>query len=85
MTDSATLTVRLPAATKERLAELASLTRRTSSFLAAEAIAAYVAREMDIVAAIERGRGDARAGRMTPHDTVMREVRAAIEDVRTKP
>jgi predicted transcriptional regulator len=61
------------------------LTRRTSSFLAAEAIAAYVAREMDIVAAIERGRGDARAGRMTPHDTVMREVRAAIEDVRTKP
>jgi predicted transcriptional regulator len=85
MTDSATLTVRLPTETKEQLAELASLTRRTSSFLAAEAIAGYVARELAIVAAIERGREDARAGRFVPHDAVMREVRTAIEDARVKP
>ncbi len=85
MADSATLTVRLPAETKDRLAELASLTRRTSSFLAAEAIAGYVARELAIVAAIERGREDARAGRVIPHDEVMREARAVIEDARAKP
>ncbi len=85
MTDSATLTVRLPAQTKEQLAELASLTRRTRSFLAAEAIAGYVARELAIVAAIERGRGDARAGRVLAHEEVMREARAAIEEARTKP
>jgi predicted transcriptional regulator len=85
MTDSATLTVRLPAQTKEQLAELATLTRRTSSFLAAEAIAGYVARELAIVAAIERGREDVRADRVLPHDAVMREARAVIEDARTKP
>jgi len=84
MAHTTTLTVRLPAETKERLAALASLTRRTSSFLAAEAIAGYVAREMAIVAAVERGREDARAGRVIPHDAVMCEVRAAIEDARPK-
>jgi predicted transcriptional regulator len=85
MADSVTMTVRLPAQTKEQLAELASRTRRTSSFLAAEAIAGYVARELAIVAAIERGREDARAGRVVPHDTVMREARAVIAKARTKP
>jgi predicted transcriptional regulator len=85
MAESTTLTVRLPAQTKEQLAELANLTRRTSSFLAAEAIAGYVARELAIVAAIERGREDARMGRVVPHDAVMREARAVIEDARTKP
>jgi predicted transcriptional regulator len=82
MTDRATLTVRLSAQTRDQLAELASRTRRTSSFLAADAIAEYVARELSIVAAIERGREDVRAGRVTPHDTVMAELRAAIEQAR---
>jgi predicted transcriptional regulator len=85
MADSAALTVRLPTRTKEQLAELAALTRRTSSFLAAEAIAGYVAREMAIVAAIERRREDARAGRVMSHDAVMREARAVIEEARMKP
>jgi predicted transcriptional regulator len=85
MADSATLTVRLPTRTKKQLAELAVLTRRTSSFLAAEAIAGYVAREMTIVVGIERGREDARAGRVLSHHAVMREARAVIEEARTKP
>lgn len=78
MTDSATLTVRLPSQTKDQLAELANRTRRTRSFLAAEAVTEYVTRELAVVEAIERGRADVRAGRMTPHAETMDEARAVI-------
>jgi predicted transcriptional regulator len=84
MGDSVTLTVRLPARTKEQLAELASRTRRTRSFLAAEAVAEYVARELAITERIERGRADARAGRTMPHEEVMKEARAIIRSAAAK-
>jgi predicted transcriptional regulator len=83
MVASTTLTVRLSNETKSRLATLAGHTRRTSSFLAAEAIADYVARELAIVESVEAGRADIRAGRFTPHDEVVREARAVIEAART--
>ena len=79
MTESATLTVRLPSQTKDQLAELADRTRRTRSFLAAEAIAAFVERELAIVERIEHGRAQVRAGEVTAHDEVAREARAIIE------
>ena len=82
--ESVTLTVRLSAQIKEQLADLAGRTRRTRSFLAAEAIAAYVDRELAVVEAVERGRVDLRAGRTTPHDEVARQARAAIEATRAK-
>lgn len=84
MSDSGTLTVRLSNATKGKLATLADRTHRTRSFLAAEAIAAYVERELAIVEGIERGRADVRAGRVTPHDEVAREARTIIEAARAK-
>jgi len=64
---------------------LAGRTRRTSSFLAAEAIADYVARELAVVEAIEQGRADIRAGRFTHQVEVAREDQAVIEAARTKP
>ena len=82
MADSATLTVRISGQTKDQLAKLAGRTRRTRSFLAAEAITAYVERELAIVEAIERGRADVRAGRIVPHDDVVSEARAIIEAAR---
>ena len=82
MSDSSTLTVRLSSKTKAQLATLAGRTRRTRSFLAAEAIAAYVERELAVVEAIERGRADVRAGRLTPHEEVAREAREIIEGAR---
>jgi predicted transcriptional regulator len=84
VSDSTTLTVRLPSRTKDQLAVLAERTRRTSSFLAAEAIAGYVARELAIVEAIEQGRDDIRAGRFTSHAEVAREARAVIRAAKTK-
>ena len=78
MTSSTTLTVRLPPEVKEGLGKLAARTRRTKSFLAGEAIAGYVARELAITEGIERGLEDVRAGRVVPHDEAMQRVRATI-------
>ncbi len=79
MPTSTTLTVRLkPAVVKQQLGRLADATRRTKSFLAAEAIAAYVTREADILAGIERGLDDMRAGRLVPHDEAMARLDATV-------
>lgn len=63
-----TLTIRLTPEVKEQLGRLADTTHRTKSFLAAEAIATYVARETAIIEGIERGLADMAAGRLVPHD-----------------
>jgi predicted transcriptional regulator len=84
MAESTTLTVRLSNESKTRLAELAHRTRRTSSFLAAEAIEAYVTRELAIIGAIEQGRDQIRAGESSTHDDVARDARALIQAARAK-
>jgi len=76
---STTLTVRLSPETKNKLAALSEITHRTRSFLAGEAIAEYVARELEIVAGIERGIDDLRSGRVVPHDDAMQRLRATAE------
>jgi predicted transcriptional regulator len=78
-TPTTTLTVRLRPEVKDQLAELAHRTRRTSSFLAGEAIADYVARELEIVEKINEGLEDVRAGRVVSHEQVMDETQAIIE------
>jgi predicted transcriptional regulator len=80
--ESTTLTVRLTPELKERLGELAARTRRTRSFLAGEAIAGYVERELDIIAGIERGVEDMKAGRVVPHDEAMARLRQTIRKAR---
>ncbi|MBK8177035.1 MAG: CopG family ribbon-helix-helix protein [Rhodospirillales bacterium] len=80
--NSTTMTVRLPSELKEGLSRLAARTRRSKSFLAGEAIAAYVARELEIIEGIERGLDDMKAGRVVPHDEAMRRIRAVIEKAR---
>ena len=80
MTQSSTLTVRLPTETKAKLARLAGATRRTSSFLAGEAIRAHVDRELAIIEAIEHGRADVRTGRVHSTEDVFRDVETAIAE-----
>lgn len=84
MPASTTLSVRLPSETKDQLATLAVKTRRTSSFLASEAIADYVARELEIIAGIEAGLADVAAGRFVSHEDVMAEAFAIIEAAERK-
>jgi predicted transcriptional regulator len=77
---STTLTVRLPQEVKDQLARLSRTTKRTNSFLAAEAISSYVARETQIVEGIKRGLADMEAGRLVPHADAMKEIDDLIED-----
>lgn len=53
MSDTTTITVRLDASLKAKLESLAQSTQRTKSWLAAEAIAAYVEQEAWQIQAIE--------------------------------
>ncbi|TIQ22982.1 MAG: ribbon-helix-helix protein, CopG family [Mesorhizobium sp.] len=78
MTASATMTIRVSSETKLKLERIAAETRRSKSFLAAEAISAYVDRELG-VEGIKRGMADAAAGRVVPHDEAMAEIDAIIE------
>lgn len=78
-----TLTIRLPAATKEQLGKLAVRVNRTKSYLAGEAIAAYVARESEIVAGIERGLADMKHGRVVPHAEAMARLRKTVSAVKS--
>lgn len=79
--NSETVTVRMARETKARLEELARQTRRSKSFLAGEAIADYVERELAIVEGIRRGVADMEAGRVTPHEHAMDRIRKTIERV----
>lgn len=78
MSASTTLTIRLTLEAKRQLSHLADLTHRTKSFLAADAIAKYVARESEIIGGIERGLADIKAGRVVTHDEAMARLEGAI-------
>jgi predicted transcriptional regulator len=82
MTANTTMTIRISSEIKEKLGRLASDTRRTRSFLAAEAVAAYVDRELEIVEGIKRGLADVDAGRVVPHAQVMAEARQIIAEAK---
>jgi predicted transcriptional regulator len=84
-TQSETVTVRISPETKSRLEALAEHTRRTKSFLAGEAIADYVERELAIVEGIKRGLADIEAGRTVPHEEVKKRVMAAIKRAAKSP
>ena len=75
---ASTLTISLDPTVEDALAKLAADGRCGSAELAAEAVADHVARERGTVAVIQRGLDDMAAGRPTPHDQVMTEMRALI-------
>jgi predicted transcriptional regulator len=84
MTVSTTMTIRVRPDVKEKLERIAIDTRRSKSFLAGEAVAAYVDRELEIIDGIKRGMADADAGRVVPHDQAMAEIYAVIEAAEAK-
>ena len=69
MTTTETITVRLAKKDKAMLGRLAADTRRSKSFLAAEAIHAYIAQEAEIIKGIREGLEDERAGRLIDNET----------------
>ena len=79
MTTTTTLTIRVSAELKDKLARLAEGTRRSKSCLAAEAVSAYAESELQIIEGVRRGIRDVETGRVVPHDEAMAEIRGAIE------
>ena len=68
---SSTLSLRIDGHTKKSLEALARRARRSKSFLAAEAIAAYVEAESWQLDEIEAGLEDLDRGRVVGHDAVV--------------
>jgi predicted transcriptional regulator len=79
MTDSTTMTIRVSREVKEKLERLAHNTRRSRSYLAAEAVSAYVERELEIIDGLQRGLADVKAGRVVSHQEAMAELYAVID------
>lgn len=84
MPASTTMTIRVRPDVKEKLDRIAAGTQRSKSFLAGEAVAAYVDRELEIIEGIKRGMADAEVGRVVPHDEAMAEIDAVIEAAEAK-
>lgn len=67
-----TFTIRVPTEVKRRLDKLAKATSRTRSWLAAEAVAAYVSEQDWQLTEVEAGLKDADSGRVVAHEDVKR-------------
>jgi predicted transcriptional regulator len=79
------LNIRLPAETLRRLDAVAAATQRSRSFIANEALEAWIARESELIEDLRIGLEEARAGKVIPHERVMRDLDAAIgRNVRRK-
>ena len=77
MAASTTMTIRVSPDLKEKLGRPALTTRRTRSWIAAEAVEAYVDNELEIIEGIQRGLADMKAGRVIPHDEATDQLDAA--------
>ena len=65
-----TLSIRIDAETKKRLSALSKRSKRSKSFLAAEAIAAYVESEQWQLGEIHAGIAELESGQAVSHDKV---------------
>ncbi|WP_242097980.1 ribbon-helix-helix protein, CopG family [Sphingomonas sp. CROZ-RG-20F-R02-07] len=84
MAASTTMTIRITPDLKDKLGRLAQDTRRSRSYLAAEAVEAYVARELAIIDGIQRGLDDMAADRVTSHAEVMATARGIVDEAKQR-
>lgn len=80
-----TLSVRIDTDTKKRLETLAKRARRSKSFLAAEAIAAFVEAESWQLDEIQKGLAELDEGRRVPHKDVAKWLRSWGDTRERKP
>ncbi|MDR3475188.1 MAG: ribbon-helix-helix protein, CopG family [Devosia sp.] len=84
MAETTTITIRVPVETKTKLDRLAELTKRSRSYLAAEALEIYLRNELEIVKSILEGLADVEAGRFYTHEQVSDEMRAIVAKAKRK-
>jgi predicted transcriptional regulator len=78
MTD-ATMTLRLSSDLKKRLDIISSVTKRSKSFLASEAVARFIEAEEEYIEGIAEARMQYSRGEIVPHDEAMRQIRSYIK------
>ncbi len=71
--------------TRARLDRIAGTYDRSRSWLIGRAVREYLDREEAYVQAVEKGIEAAEQGELVPHDQVMAEMDALIEDLASKP
>jgi len=76
MGNTTTVTVRVPAALKNRLDKLADATARSRSWLAAHALEVYVEDQEWQIATIRKGKRDVQADRVVSHEKTARWLRS---------
>jgi predicted transcriptional regulator len=84
MSASTTMTIRVSPEVKDKLDRLAVETQRSKSFLAGQALAAYVDHELEYIEGIKEARADIAAGRYVTHEQAIAEMRQIVEDERRK-
>jgi predicted transcriptional regulator len=84
MAETTTITIRIPTELRDDLDRLGSITKRSRSFLAAEALEIYARYELEIVEGILEGLADVEAGRVHTSEEVMAEIDAVLEARRTQ-
>jgi RHH-type transcriptional regulator, rel operon repressor / antitoxin RelB len=84
-TPTETLSIRIGSDTRKRLDALAKQTKRSKSFLAAEAIAQYVELEEWQLAEIRAGIAEADAGQYVSHEKVAKWLNSWGKPNETKP
>ncbi len=84
MSESTTVTIRIDKTLKNDLDSLAAHTKRSKSYLAAEAIRGFVTRELALAEGIKRARADFEAGRWVTHEEAMTRIEATIERAKAR-
>jgi predicted transcriptional regulator len=73
------LNVRLAPETLRKLDAVAAATKRTRSFIANEALEAWIGRQIEVIEDLQVALEEGRAGKGIPHDKAMRQIDAAGE------
>ena len=79
MATTVTLGTRVAPELRDQVDTLAKALRRDRAWILEEALKRYIAEESQFLAAIEQGKADARAGRVTEHNAFMAELDTLID------
>ena len=73
------ISARVPEVLRDQVDALATALDRDRAWVIEQAVKRYLADESAFIAAVQRGRADARAGHVTEHDDFMAELDAIID------
>lgn len=73
------LNIRFAPETLKRLDAVAAATRRSRSFIANEALEAWISREIELIEDLQIGLEEIKAGKSIPHEQAICRIDAAVE------